>query len=112
MKLLPDIIMPSDEMYDKVMKVVEELRSSGIKVTVTPSACRDNADLIARYADRGRPDPSKWVHVTFDCDTDEQIHRVGCALGELRAQGIRFDTGGIGGTRDWELDWSFHVHGS
>lgn len=89
------------EAYHKTLGVVEELRQGGINVVVTPSvSTREKDDPLPR---------DKWVNVKFMVENKAQSDLVRQKSRELGLDGIVFDTGGMQGERDWELDWSFKV---
>ena len=103
--------MTTNEAYELAMEKVNELRDSGIAVTIIPSRARDNADTIKKYSGPERVAPEKWNHVTFEVSDQGQSMRIRDARKYLGMCGIAFDTGGCSNCRDWELDWSFKYSG-
>jgi hypothetical protein len=99
------------EAYDLALSKVEELRLSGIKVTITPSTGRGNADTVRKYSTSKNIPVDKWVHVEFRVTNLVEKEKVFEASNYLGICGIRFDFGGWKGFRDWELDWSFFYSG-
>lgn len=108
-KALEQQYMTTTEAYDLAMQTVLDLKASGIKTTIKPSKCRNDADTVAEYNRPGRVAPDKWVNVSFYPRATGDSQRIAEAADKLGQLGIQFDTGGMAGQRDWELDRSFHL---
>jgi hypothetical protein len=94
------------------LETIEELKQAGVSVTTKVPRSVEKAgaflaDLIARYAPPERLSVEKWLHVTFTIRNHHEADLVFEAAKGLSWRGIRFDSGGFSGYRDWELDWSF-----
>jgi hypothetical protein len=100
-------IMTTNEAYDATMAAVKELQASGIPVFMWPSDAREEPKIVAKYNGPERVSPDKWIHVKFSPVTSDQIQAIAEKAKHLGWLGIGFDTGGMTGQRDWELDWSF-----
>lgn len=96
--------------YELTLEKIGELKGEGIKAKIRPSSLRNDKKLVADLNDKENIPPSKWVNVTFMSLTQKQTERL-TELANLGLCGIRFDTGGWQGERDWELDWSFKYTG-
>lgn len=102
--------MNLNEAHQYALDTAKGMRDTGMKVKIVPSRSRDIRTTVEKYGNKpGRVPPERWFHVTFYPKTDahrEMIQDMRKALGWLC---MVFDTGGCGGERDWELDWSFHL---
>ena len=99
------------EAYELALQKIDELKEGGIKVTIKPSASRDDKDTVKKYNKKVRIPPDKWVRARFKIANDEEATKVHEAANYLGMCGMAFDTGGGAGLRDWELDWSFRYFG-
>lgn len=99
------------EAYEHTINKLAELEDAGIQVAARPSKARTDNDLIEKYDRPERIPPQFWIHVKLQAETDEQVQLIRQARKELSKAGISFDTGGMSGFRDWELDWSFKSTG-
>lgn len=86
---------------------VDELGELGIGVASEPSGSASNPETVERYGGPGNVPPDLWVRVSFMTDDAEHLERIHDAEDHLVTLGVRFDTGGCYGRREWELDWSF-----
>jgi hypothetical protein len=108
-------MMTPDEGYAEAMSLVEELKNMGIRVEVVNWLARSKdrpdyiAEMKAKYNGPDRVAPEKWVNVHFYPISDEQSAAVRDRQRKLGWLGIGFDSGGMAGQRDWEMDWSFRV---
>lgn len=102
--------MNVNEAYQVVLDAVEEIKQTGIEVTIRPSSCAKRPETVKKYSGPECVSPDKWVHVTFHVKMKDDANLVHKKLTELGWFGIGFDTGGCAGQRDWELDWSFRCH--
>lgn len=101
--------MTTIEAYHYVLELLEDLRSSGIKVHIKPSRSASSREMVEKYRDTPSIPPNLWRHVEITVKDREQQETVFLSLKSLLWKGICFDTGGIGDRRDWELDWSLRV---
>jgi hypothetical protein len=101
-----------DEAYDYAMEIVEELRATGITVTLKPTKSRNDPECVAKYSGPDRVRPERWFHVTFSSSTPQQSVAIREKQTQLGWLGIHFDSGGMVGKRDWEFDWSFKYVGA
>ena len=100
------------EAYELTLSKIGELKQEGIKVKITPSRSREDEEIVKEFDGHFQRIPAdKWLHVSFESLTIEQANIVNGISTELGTMGIRFDTGGFGTERDWELDWSFKFTG-
>jgi len=99
--------MTTIEAYNLTLDKINELRESGINVSMKPSRSRDNRELEQKYSGEDRIPSKLWYFVTFEIKNSEQARKIMEAGNYLGMCGIRFDTGGMGNIRDWEIDWSF-----
>lgn len=97
--------------YELTLEKIEELKNEGIEVEITPCASQNNKKLVEDYSSKENIPPDKWINVTFTSLTQKQTERLTELANYLGLCGIRFDTGGWQGERDWELDWSFKYTG-
>lgn len=98
--------------YELTLKKIEELKKSGIKVSIRPSESQNDFHIINQCAsDPERIPPIKWVHVGLTYKDQGQLIKISDMADYLGLCGIYFDTGGWTGYRDWELDWSFRYTG-
>lgn len=90
------------EAYNRTLEAATELREVGIdiKITASSSTKTEEADQLPR---------DKWIGIKFFVATPIQAAAVAKKADELGWLGIRFDTGGTPGEREWEIDWSFDV---
>ena len=92
------------EAYNLVIQKVKELKEDGVESVITPykgKSTRKN-DPLPR---------EKWVQITFKIENESDSQKVLDAVKYLDFAGIAFDSGGTSCTRDWEIDWSFHLTG-
>ena len=111
--------MNANEAHDYTMEVVRDLQAAGIAVTVrlysstegrTANWPKHYADVLAKYGGQpGRASPEKWCNVNLKPHGEEQGRLIWEKQKHLGWMGIRFDSGGGCGGRDWELDWSFRL---
>lgn len=96
------------EAYELALAAVTDLWRSGIPTQIKPPRGKDDERLVATYGDRpDRMPPSAWLNIQFFPKSAEQREAIWEKQKQLGRQGILFDTGGgIGGGRDWEIDWS------
>lgn len=99
--------MTTLEAYRETIHALDELRELGVTVQIRPSKQRNNPELIARYNGPEHLPPDQWVNVTLKADLSPQFRAIAEKAKHLGWLGIYFDTGGMAGSRDWELDWSF-----
>jgi len=93
------------EAYDMVLEKIEELREYiDIEVYRGPFA----TSLLEKYGNTGLP-VDKWVRFDFKIENEIQLLKIKEAGDYLGEAGISFDTGGMIGSRDWEIDWSLSV---
>lgn len=88
--------------YELVRDTALELRQEGIDVKVIPSDSNEAPE------ERGLP-REKWIRIEFSPKTNAQAKSINKKTKELNWSGIRFDTSGHPGQRQWDLDWSFKV---
>jgi hypothetical protein len=103
--------MSTDEAFQETLDAVEEIRQSGVTVEIRPYKKPVRPGLLDKYSGPERVHRDKWVTVTF-----KPTDKAACTLIAEKARhlgwlGISFDTGGMLGQRDWELDWSFKYTG-
>lgn len=101
-----------EEAYDKIFKIIDELKDSGIKVTIRKSDSRNDTELITKYSKKSndRLPPERWCHVEFTPHSEKDRKLIFKKAIELAEDyGISFDTGSGFGNVDWEIDWSFHI---
>ena len=103
--------MTATEAYELTLQAVASLESAGIRIEITPSSSRTDLELIQKYNQPERVAPDKWVNVSFFTETESETQLILKKARNLGRLGIAFDTGGMGGQRDWELDWSFAYRG-
>jgi len=106
--------MTPDEALKHTLEFVKELQEQGISVSVVSYNMQeeDKEELLAMYGPGGthsefRADPSLWCRVcsrTVDAAQADEIRALAINLSRV---GVFFDSSGMGGQRDWELDWSF-----
>lgn len=101
------------EAYEFTLQKIEDLQEEHpeIDVKIVPSKSRNNAELREKYIQHQRIPTEKWVHVTFRFPNDNYWYILAELRNYLGQCGISFDTGGMKGYRDWELDWSFRYTG-
>ena len=99
--------MTTIEAYEHTLEKIKELDDGDIIVRVVPHNSRRSAEIRKRYKGNEHIPPDKWVNVNFRFSNREQEQKIREAVNYLSLCGIYFDTGGMGGERDWELDWSF-----
>jgi len=95
------------EAYDFTLEKIKELETHEIKVHFKESNSRNSKDCIKKYSGSERISPDKWYHVEMSFDNEFQLNKMIEMQRYLSMCGISFDTGGMSGFRDWELDWSF-----
>ncbi len=90
------------EAYNRTVEAAIELREAGIdiKITASSSTKTEETDRLPR---------DKWIGIKFFVETPAQAAAVAMKADQLGWLGIRFDTGGTPGEREWEIDWSFDV---
>ncbi len=88
--------------YELVHDTGLELRQEGIDVKIIPS------DSDVAPEENGLP-REKWIRIEFFPKTNAQAKSINKKTKELNWSGIRFDTSGHPGHRQWDLDWSFKV---
>lgn len=103
--------MTVTEAYELTLEKIEELRSEGIKVKIKPTRSRNDKETVEKFSGPDHLPPDKWVTVNFDNLDKGKAYRVLGEANYLGMVGIQFDSGGMPGTRDWELDWSFRYTG-
>lgn len=98
MSMVTDIL----EAYRLTLDAAEELRGWGIGVEIKPSKSDsvDPSDQLPR---------EKWVIIVFTVSNQVEANTVRQKCRELGWRGIRFDTSGHPGERQWEVDWSFKI---
>jgi hypothetical protein len=103
--------MTTEEAFQETMDAVTEIHQAGnVTVEIKPYT-KITPELLEKYGGPERVHHSKWCNVKFkttDRDACALIAKKATHLGWL---GISFDTGGMLGQRDWELDWSFKYTG-
>lgn len=97
---------PVDAYYFAMSKV-NELKESGIDVSIRPAFSVNNEDMIKKYNKPNKILPKFWNHVSFKITKPIQTQKILDMCNYLGMCGITFDTGGCGGCRNWEFDWSF-----
>ncbi len=93
------------EEYYKLMLEIEELKKEGFIITIKPSMCRENKNLIKQYNNRLKPE--KWVNVKIKYNNEKEKERIYQIRDLLYLAGVKFDTGYSYNEIDWEIDWSF-----
>lgn len=90
------------EAYNRTVEAAIELREEGIDIKITASSSSKTEEM-------GRLPRDKWIIIQFFVKTSAQAVAVAKKADELGWFGMRFDTGGHPGEREWEIDWSFDV---
>lgn len=103
--------MTIKDAYNLTINKILELRDSGVDVTIEPSKSKNNKDTVKKYDRPDRLSSDDWVHVSFNIKSEEDTKKVREAADFVGSKGVRFDTGGGCGKRDWEMDWSFQYTG-
>ena len=88
--------------YQLVLDAAVELREEGIDIKIIPS----DSDEDPEESNLRR---EKWIRIEFSPKTNAQAKSINKKTKELNWSGIRFDTSGHPGQRQWDLDWSFKV---
>lgn len=102
--------MKLNDAYKMTLESIEFLKSKGLKVDISESISRSNANIIDKYKSPDRLSPDKWIHVSIEIPDNEDLRKlIFDEQMKLYDNNISFDTGAGFGGRDWELDWSFHV---
>lgn len=102
--------MTLDEAYELTMQAVEELRRAGVEVIKEPSRSRPRESTVKKPG--ANPDglpTDKWIHIKFKTIEPELVRMIHAKMKALGWKGICFDSSGVAGERDWDLDWSFFV---
>ncbi len=90
------------EAYNRTVEGAIELREEGIDIKITPSSSSKTEETYRLPTD-------KWIVIQFFVETLAKAAAVAKKADELGWLGIRFDTGGHPGEREWALDWSFDI---
>ncbi len=88
--------------YELVRDTGLDLRQEGMDVKIIQS------DSDEAPEESGLP-REKWIRIEFFPKTNAQAKSINKKTKELNWSGIRFDTSGHPGQRQWDLDWSFKV---
>lgn len=100
-----------DEAFDYALRVIEEIRATGIEVGVKLAESRNNLSMVEKFDQPDRVSPSRWSIVTFKTPDESSAELVRAKADYLGGMGMAFDTSGIAGERSWEMDWSFRFTG-
>lgn len=96
------------EAYYFTLEKVNELKESGISITINSTSSKDDTALTEKFETPNNIPSKYWVNVSFEIENDEQAEKIHETANYLGLCGIRFDMGGAENHRDWELDWSFY----
>ena len=96
------------EAYYFTLEKVNELKESGISITINPTTSKNNTELTEKFHTPNNIPSKYWVNVSFEIENNEQAEKIHETDNYLGLCGIRFDMGGTENHRDWELDWSFY----
>lgn len=99
--------MTTTEAFYFTLEKVNELKSNEIDIEIKPSNNRKDVGIIEKYNGPERISPELWCHVSFTFKDNASADKILKTANYLGMCGISFDTGGMSGGRDWELDWSF-----
>ena len=96
--------------YEEVWQSLKNINRAGVKFTIRPSHSRDIESTLSEYDNRtDRLLRCYWSHVEFSVSSEADTDALREEEVRLSALNIAFDTGGGGGTRDWEIDWNLHI---
>ena len=96
--------------YEEVWQSLKNINRKGVKFSVLPSHSRHIESTLSKYDNRtDRLPRSYWSRVEFATSSEADTDAIREEEVRLSALNIAFDTGGCGGTRDWEIDWSLHI---
>ena len=96
--------------YEEVWQSLKNINQKGVKFSVRPSHTRHIESTLSEYDNRtDRLLRCYWSHVEFAVSSEADTDALREEEVRLSALNIAFDTGGCGGTRDWEIDWSLHI---
>lgn len=96
--------------YEEVWESLKTINQKGVRFSVRPSHSRQIESTLQKFDNR--PDRllcCYWSHVEFAVSSEQDTDAIRQEEVRLSALNIAFDTGGCGGIRDWEIDWSLHI---
>jgi len=96
--------------YEEVWHSLKNINRAGVKFSIQPSRSRHIESALSKYDNRIDRLPSEfWSTVEFATSSEVDTDILREEEVRLSALNIAFDTGGCGGIRDWEIDWSLHI---
>ena len=92
--------MTTIEAYEFTLEKINELKNKGIEIKIKerPNSKKELADKLPFEL---------WRQINFINLTNSQADEILAMAKYLNLCGIQFDAGGMGNSRDWELNWSF-----
>ena len=98
------VTMEISKAYVLAVDAALELREEGVNIKITPNTSEHPPEEGGLCRD-------KWIRIEFFVETAAQAQAIKKRVDELDWRGIRFDTSGHPGQRQWDLDFSFQATG-